>query len=113
MMQNPTDPKDKQAHTIADHCFGEYLRHVHDGDADHDHDYFETDGSPEDNPLWQQDHVSLLSVGLDIDSAGTQVTFSRLNLRRLGEELPAATWSFWRRIFFSPQFDSPPTQPPA
>src|SRR5208282_4830819 len=57
------------------------------GDADHDHDYFEPDGAPEDNPLWKQDHVSLLSVGMDIGSAGTQVIFSRLNLRRLGEDL--------------------------
>ena len=99
-MQNPTDPKDKQAHTIADHCFGEYLRHVHDGDADHDHDYFETDGSPEDNPLWQQDHVSLLSVGIDIGSAGTQVIFSRLNLRRLGEELSSRYVVFSRETLF-------------
>ena len=81
------DPKSKGPHTIADHDFGEYLSHVHDGDADHDHDYFEPDGPPEDNPLWMQDHVSLLSVGMDIGSAGTQVIFSRLNLRRLGEDL--------------------------
>ncbi len=86
-MPKSDNPKNKEPHTIADHDFGEYLRHVHDGDADHDHDYFEPDGSPEDNPLWQQDHVSLLSVGMDIGSAGTQVIFSRLNLRRLGEDL--------------------------
>jgi ethanolamine utilization protein EutA len=87
MMPKSDNPKSKGGHTIADHYFGEYLSHVHDGDADHDHDYFEPDGSPEDNPLWQQDHVSLLSVGMDIGSAGTQVIFSRLNLRRLGEDL--------------------------
>ena len=81
------NPKSKGPHNIADHDFGEYLSHVHDGHADHDHDYFEPDGSPEDSPLWKLDHVSLLSVGMDIGSAGTQVIFSRLNLRRLGEDL--------------------------
>jgi ethanolamine utilization protein EutA len=86
-MPKSDDPKNKAFHTVADHDFGEYLSHVHDGNADHDHDYFEPDGLPEDNPLWQQDHVSLLSVGMDIGSAGTQVIFSRLNLRRLGEDL--------------------------
>jgi ethanolamine utilization protein EutA len=87
MMPRFDDPKRSAPHTIADHGFGEYLSHVHEGDADHDHDYFEPDGSPEGNPLWQQDHVSLLSVGMDIGSAGTQVLFTRLNLRRLGEDL--------------------------
>jgi ethanolamine utilization protein EutA len=87
MMPKSDDPKSKAPHTIADHYFGEYLSHVHDSNADHDHDYFEPDGLPEDNPLWKQDHVSLLSVGMDIGSAGTQVIFSRLNLRRLGENL--------------------------
>ena len=39
------------------------------------------------NPLWLQDHVSLTSVGMDIGSAGTQVIFSRVELRRMGEDL--------------------------
>jgi ethanolamine utilization protein EutA len=39
------------------------------------------------NPLWQQDNVILCSVGVDIGSSGTQVVFSRLHLRRLGEDL--------------------------
>jgi ethanolamine utilization protein EutA len=39
------------------------------------------------NPIWQQDNVSLRSVGIDIGSSGTQVAFSRLHLRRLGEDL--------------------------
>ena len=58
-------------------------RHVHDGDADHDHDDFD-DGPLEDNPLWLQDHVTLTSVGIDIGSAGTQVIFSKVELRRHG-----------------------------
>jgi len=41
----------------------------------------------EDNPIWQQDNVTLHSVGMDIGSSGTQVVFSRLHLRRIGEEL--------------------------
>jgi ethanolamine utilization protein EutA len=84
-MPEPKDPKNKGSHTLVDHEFGEYLNHVHDGDADHDHDYYESDVPLEENPLWIQDHVSLLSVGMDIGSAGTQVVFSRLNLRRLSE----------------------------
>lgn len=44
-------------------------------------------GSLEDNPIWQQDNVTLVSVGIDVGSSGTQVHFSRLHLRRLGEEL--------------------------
>ncbi len=77
--------KNNRPHTLADHDFGEYLSHVHDGDADHDHDEFEPEGSLEANPLWQQDHVTLTSVGMDVGSAGTQVVFTRLNLRRLSE----------------------------
>ncbi|GAA1881382.1 ethanolamine ammonia-lyase reactivating factor EutA [Asanoa iriomotensis] len=41
----------------------------------------------EENPLWQQDNIVLHSVGIDIGSSGTQVAFSRLHLRRLGEDL--------------------------
>jgi ethanolamine utilization protein EutA len=80
------DPGDKK-HTLADHAYGDEFAHVHDGDADHDHDHFEPDGPLEENPLWIQDHVTLVSVGIDIGSAGTQVIFSRINLRRLGEDL--------------------------
>src|SRR5262249_2448943 len=77
----------KKTHTLADHAYGDDLVHIHEGDADHDHDYFESDGPLDENPLWIQDHVSLVSVGIDIGSAGTQVIFSRLRLRRLGEDL--------------------------
>jgi ethanolamine utilization protein EutA len=81
----PARPK----HSLEDHLHGEDYGHSHAGDeaVDHDHDDFGADGSPEDNPLWIQDHVSLLSVGIDVGSSGTQVVFSRLNLRRLGEAL--------------------------
>lgn len=62
--------------------------HGHDLDPDldphHDHD----DEPPlELNPIWLQDNVTLHSVGIDIGSSGTQVAFSRLHLRRMGEDL--------------------------
>ncbi len=74
------------AHSLADHTLGIDLAHTHDGFADHDHD-FPDEGALEDNPIWIADHVSLTTVGIDIGSSGTQVIFSRINLRRLGEEL--------------------------
>src|SRR5215831_4015444 len=85
-MSNAGDDK-KPPHTLVDHAYGDDLAHVHDGDADHDHDHFESDVPLEENPLWIQDHVTLASVGIDIGSAGTQVIFSRVNLRRQGEDL--------------------------
>ena len=54
---------------------------------DHDHDHDDTALPLEDNPVWQQDNVTLHSVGMDIGSSGTQVVFSRLHLRRIGEDL--------------------------
>lgn len=83
-------PRPKQPHSLADHLHGSDYDHAHEGDegADHDHDhFFENEENPEDNPLWVQDHVSLRSVGIDIGSSGTQVIFSRINLRRMGENL--------------------------
>jgi ethanolamine utilization protein EutA len=69
-------------HTLADHEHGEGHDHDHDHDADHEHD-----GAVEENPLWLQDNISLSSVGIDIGSAGTQVIFSRLHMRRMSEDL--------------------------
>jgi ethanolamine utilization protein EutA len=54
----------------------------------HDHVHDDEALSPlEENPIWQQDNVTLHSVGIDIGSSGTQVVFSRLHLRRIGESL--------------------------
>jgi ethanolamine utilization protein EutA (predicted chaperonin) len=89
-----------KGHTLADHVYGENLAHVHEGDADHDHDYFENEGPLEQNPIWIQDHVTLTSVGMDIGSAGTQVIFSRLNLRRLGEDLSSRYYVVSRETLF-------------
>src|ERR1700675_5021226 len=79
----------KGSHTLEDHLYGRDYGHRDDSEeaADHDHDTFEGEGPLEDNPLWIQDHVSLLSVGIDIGSSGTQVVFSRLMMRRMGEDL--------------------------
>jgi len=85
----PEDEAKKKtaAHTVADHLYGQDLMHEHEGDSDHDHDWIDENERLEDNPLWIQDHVTLHSVGIDIGSAGTQIIFSRINLRRLGEDL--------------------------
>jgi ethanolamine utilization protein EutA (predicted chaperonin) len=80
----PTRP-----HALEDHSFGRDLAHRHRPgvEYDHDHDDFESHGPIEHNPIWIQDHITLTSVGIDIGSSGTQVIFSRLNLRRPGEDL--------------------------
>jgi ethanolamine utilization protein EutA len=88
MAENGNAPK-KPGHSLADHRYGTDTAHTHDGDEafDHDHDDFGIEGGPEGSGLWLQDHVSLTSVGMDIGSAGTQLIFSRIRLRRLGEDL--------------------------
>jgi ethanolamine utilization protein EutA len=98
----PDNPNPKRPHTLEDHLHGRDHDHSHDGDeaADHDHDYYEADGRLEDNALWIQDHVSLLSVGIDIGSSGTQVIFSRINLRRMGEELSSRYFVVSRETLF-------------
>ena len=87
---NDQDPKGKKAHSLADHQYGEDFAHTHDeegADHDHDHDNFGPEDSIENNAIWMQDNVSLVSVGIDIGSSGTQIVFSRLGLRRRGEDL--------------------------
>ena len=83
-MTQPKPPK--PPHTLADHAYGSDLEHSHDEDADHDHDAGPT-GPIEENALWQADNITLTSVGIDIGSAGTQVIFSRLRMRRMSEDL--------------------------
>src|SRR5262245_57865978 len=101
VMANSDEPTTKPAsgHTIADHRLGADLAHVHDGDADHEHDDFD-DGPVEDNPLWIADNVTLASVGIDIGSAGTQVIFSKVHLRRLSEELTSRYYVVARETLF-------------
>jgi ethanolamine utilization protein EutA len=92
----------KRSHTLADHLLGQDVVHQHEGDADHDHDHFEVDPNErlEDNPIWMQDHVTLLTVGIDIGSSGTQVIFSRINLRRYGEDLTSRYYVVSRETLF-------------
>src|SRR6202163_2058314 len=92
----------KPAHTLADHLLGQDFVHDHDGDADHDHDHFELgdEGPLEENPIWIQDHVTLVTVGIDIGSSGTQVIFSRINLRRYGEDLTSRYYVVSRETLF-------------
>jgi ethanolamine utilization protein EutA len=101
-----SDPEDqtKKGHSLADHIYGQNIVHQHDEDSDHDHDHdydFENDDVPlEDNPLWRQDFVSLMTVGIDIGSSGTQVIFSRVNLRRMGEDLTSRYYVVSRETLF-------------
>lgn len=92
----------KPSHTVADHLLGQDVVHQHDGDADHDHDHFEFDSDErlEENPIWIQDHVTLVTVGIDIGSSGTQVIFSRINLRRYGEDLTSRYYVVSRETLF-------------
>ena len=92
----------RPSHTVADHLLGQDVVHEHDGDADHDHDHFEFDSDErlEENPIWIQDHVTLVTVGIDIGSSGTQVIFSRINLRRYGEDLTSRYYVVSRETLF-------------
>lgn len=70
-------------HDILDHQ--DHERYQQQG-IDHEHDDGPI-GPLEENALWIVDNIALKSVGIDIGSAGTQVTFSLLKLRRMGEDL--------------------------
>jgi ethanolamine utilization protein EutA len=77
-------------HTLDDHMMGADGLHVHDEDSDHDHDHDHDDFAafdPENDALFLADRLTLVSVGIDIGSSGTQVIFSRVHMRRLSEEL--------------------------
>jgi ethanolamine utilization protein EutA len=102
-MAEADDQNDKKpGHTLSDHLLGQDFVHAHDGDADHDHDHFDfdVDEKLEENPIWIQDHVTLVTVGIDIGSAGTQVIFSRINLRRYGEDLTSRYYVVSRETLF-------------
>ena len=103
-MAGAEDDKKTKGHSMTDHHgMGPGWKHEHDGYADHDHDEYDMDGPIEDNPLWQADNVHLTSVGVDIGSSGTQVIFSRIHLRRLGEDLTSRYYVVSRdTIYLSP-----------
>jgi ethanolamine utilization protein EutA len=96
-------PKNKNPHRLEDHLFGMDPLHSHEGeDADHDHDHDDLGGEydPTTTGLWLQDHITLVSVGVDIGSAGTQVIFSRMHLRRLSEELTSRYFVVGRETLY-------------
>src|SRR5436309_1590088 len=101
-MVDADEKKPAGGHNLADHLLGENVVHEHDEYTDHDHDHFEfdDDGPLEQNPIWMQDHVTLVSVGIDIGSAGTQVIFSRINLRRYGEDLTSRYYVVSRETLY-------------
>jgi ethanolamine utilization protein EutA len=92
----------KPKHTLQDHLYGADHGHSHGADADHDHDHDHdaSAGPLEENPLWAHDNMALTSVGIDIGSAGTQVIFSRLHLRRLGEDLQSRYFVVHRETLY-------------
>lgn len=83
------EPLGQKKHSLLDHMMGADGSHVHgEGDYDHDHDHDDFgEYDLEHDALWQQDHIQLVSVGIDIGSSGTQVIFSRVQMRRLAEDL--------------------------
>ena len=100
--KDKADPNPAAGHSLADHLLGDNFSHEHEGVADHDHDHFEfdDDGPIEQNPIWLQDHVTLVSVGIDIGSSGTQVIFSRIKLRRYGEDLTSRYYVVSRETLY-------------
>src|SRR3954447_14652161 len=101
-MGDAEDNKQDGGHSLADHLYGNSLEHEHEGVTDHDHDHFEfdDDGPLDQNPIWLQDHVTLVSVGIDIGSSGTQGIFSRINLRRYGEDLTSRYYVVSRETLY-------------
>ncbi|HET9577383.1 MAG TPA: ethanolamine ammonia-lyase reactivating factor EutA [Usitatibacter sp.] len=83
------EPIGAKKHTLLDHMMGEGGMHSHaEGEYDHDHDHDDLgDYDLENDSLWIQDHITLVCVGIDIGSSGTQVIFSRIYMRRLAEDL--------------------------
>jgi len=108
-MAKRPDQTEAKSHGLADHQYGDALNHRHDAQSDHDHDDFE-DGPLEENPLWIQDHVTLTSVGIDIGSSGTQVIFSKIQLRRLAEDLTSRYYVVSRQQLYQSPVSLTPYQ---
>src|SRR5262245_16068466 len=105
-----SDPS-KKRHTLDDHLLGLDPMHSHeDGESDHDHDHDDPGGEydPTTSSLWAQDNIELVSVGIDIGSAGTQVIFSRVHLRRLAEDLTSRYFVVARETLFQSQVELTP-----
>jgi len=97
----PDTPNTKSPHRLEDHLLGIDSTHSHEGEeADHDHDDVGGEYDPTTSALWLQDHIALVSVGIDIGSAGTQVIFSRVYLRRLSEALSSRYFVVGRETLY-------------
>jgi ethanolamine utilization protein EutA len=105
------DAPAKKKHTLEDHLTGADALHSHDEDSDHEHDHDDLgEYDPQGDALWLQDHISLLSVGIDIGSSGTQVIFSRVEMRRLSEDLSSRYYVVGRETIFQSPVSLTPYQ---
>lgn len=68
------------------------------------------EGPIEEHPLWQRENVTLSSVGIDIGSAGTQILFSRIHLRRQSVDLSSRYLIVERETLFESQLSLTPYQ---
>ena len=71
----------RPAHSLDDHAMGALTRHEHgEGEFDHDHaeDFLDADSKA-------LESVAFVSMGIDIGSSGTQIVFTRLEMRGPGE----------------------------
>lgn len=91
-----------KTHRLTDHIGGEDALHTHEEgeESDHDHDDFGDPDDIENNAIWIQDNITLTSVGIDIGSSGTQVIFSRIKLRRMGEDLTSRYFVVGRETLY-------------
>src|ERR1700754_1029219 len=85
------EPIGKPKHSLLDHMMGVNGAHAHDeGDFDHDHDHDDIgEYDLEHDSLWLADHITLVSVGIDIGSPAPRVFFPPVYRPRLAEALPS------------------------
>jgi len=89
------------------------MQHYHP-DPDHTPDGYESvssfHGLVDENPLWQRENVTLCSVCIDIGSAGTQVLFSRIRLKRQAVDLSTRYLVVSRETLFKSPISLTPYQ---
>ena len=89
------------------------MQHYHP-DPDHTPDGYEGvssfHGLVDENPLWQRENVTLCSVCIDIGSAGTQVLFSRIRLKRQAVDLSTRYLVVARETLFESPISLTPYQ---
>lgn len=76
---------------------GSHARHDRPHTHSHDEDWVGDDAG---HPLWDADHITLTSVGIDVGSATAQVLFSRLELHREGRNLSSRYAVVSREILY-------------